>query len=507
MINTDMNRAAAGTYPDDVEEWAALAVLPEDAKNDEMPELTHGLLFGDGRACDDAAADIDGEAEGPAANRIYAVPPGGLGRPVEKKGQHYRDAAAALIDAMRAEAGGRSPAATPDMRALLPVLNREILRHAQGLTAEAVLEELLAMAAGEDERSAESDEDAAPGPNRVRRLEKMFEKAVSRAGRRIARRQRRVADAAARGNTAEADLAMKKLLEARSPAFLSRPPHDWSSRHDGDLLDGRLYRALGIVRWARSLSPERAQRIGLLCATLADEAGLTGREASEASLAFAQARPMIVLSSVTTLTTKLVRDLWALEPRVAVVVTGTAAQRLKGANPFAAFRIPLIADPKGWLSAFLAVETSPALVERVSGGIRITAPTGLADLTKRPDGPVPQWLLTMGEIGMLSRWTNEPGRDVMPIPKRIREKLAFFRTLAAMFETPAQTPLVPAEVRGIDREARKRFLENRDELRRIVNRQIVRLENIIRDNARRDREEGRTAQSRPKAARSVGEKA
>lgn len=276
---------------------------------------------------------------------------------------------------------------------------------------------------------------------------------------------------------------MEAVLTERRPAGLSgRGLHPWAARFEGELVPKAVWRALGLVRWARSLSPERAERITILIDELFEKAGIRAEDASAGTLAFAQGRPIVFIGDFSSLSVKLVRDLWAAEPRVAVAAVGRAAEAFKSGNPLAAFRIPVIPDPQGLLAAMLAVEALPALSERITGGIRVTAPAGLPSLGLLPETPCPQWLLTLAELGMVSRWDG--AYDEVPAPKSLQAKAAFCRAFLRLLDVPGQTPAVPKALRGIDRAQRERYLKDREALRRILGKELQRVEKALAHRAK-----------------------
>lgn len=455
----------------------------------EIGEVLELLLEGD-----EGVEGADG-AESPdaleATTLTGLVRPPRVGHPAEQKRQHFADAVRDLQQAM-AKRAPESRLRT-DAAALLPLLDAETAKSLFGLTAEAVLAELIRGAHRHDAKAVEETAgtawsavtagNVAPPDFYAARIREAAERAEAKLAKNV--RDLRKAP------TAEAfTQRLEAVLAERRPAGLSRRGlHPWAARFEGELVPKAVWRALGLVRWARSLSPERAERITILIDELFEKAGIRAEDASAGTLAFAQGRPIVFIGDFSSLSVKLVRDLWAAEPRVAVAAVGRAAEALKAGNPLAAFRIPVIPDPQGLLAAMLAVEALPALSERITGGIRVTAPAGLPSLGLLPETPCPQWLLTLAELGMVSRWDG--AYDEVPAPKSLQAKAAFCRAFLRLLDVPGQTPAVPKALRGIDRAQRERYLKDREALRRILGKELQRVEKALAHRAKARREEVR----------------
>lgn len=439
----------------------------------EIGEVLELLLEGDDR---DEGAEAPDALEGTTLTGL--VRPPRVGHPAEQKRQHFADAVRDLQQAM-AKRAPESRLRT-DAAALLPLLDAETAKSLFGLTAEAVLAELIRGAHRHDAEAEEGSAGNAGNPASPDFFAARIREAADRAEAKLAKRIRDLRKAP----TAEAfTQRLEAVLTERRPAGLSRQGlHPWAARFEGELVPKTVWRALGLVRWARSLSPERAERITILIDELFEKAGIRAEDASAGTLAFAQGRPIVFIGDFSSLSVKLVRDLWAAEPRVAVAAVGRAAEALKAGNPLAAFRIPVIPDPQGLLAAMLAVEALPALSERITGGIRVTAPAGLPSLGLLPETPCPQWLLTLTELGMVSRWDG--AYDEVPAPKSLQAKAAFCRAFLRLLDVPGQTPAVPKALRGIDRAQRERYLKDREALRRILGKELQRVEKALAHRAK-----------------------
>lgn len=439
----------------------------------EIGEVLELLLEGDDR---DEGAEAPDALEGTTLTGL--VRPPRVGHPAEQKRQHFADAVRDLQQAM-AKRAPESRLRT-DAAALLPLLDAETAKSLFGLTAEAVLAELIRGAHRHDAEAEEGSAGNVGNPASPDFFAARIREAADRAEAKLAKRIRDLRKAP----TAEAfTQRLEAVLTERRPAGLSRRGlHPWAARFEGELVPKTVWRALGLVRWARSLSPERAERITILIDELFEKAGIRAEDASAGTLAFAQGRPIVFIGDFSSLSVKLVRDLWAAEPRVAVAAVGRAAEALKAGNPLAAFRIPVIPDPQGLLAAMLAVEALPALSERITGGIRVTAPAGLPSLGLLPETPCPQWLLTLGELGMVSRWDGAYAE--VPAPKSLQAKAAFCRAFLRLLDVPGQTPAVPKALRGIDRAQRERYLKDREALRRILGKELQRVEKALAHRAK-----------------------
>lgn len=439
----------------------------------EIGEVLELLLEGDDR---DEGAEAPDALEGTTLTGL--VRPPRVGHPAEQKRQHFADAVRDLQQAM-AKRAPESRLRT-DAAALLPLLDAETAKSLFGLTAEAVLAELIRGAHRHDAEAEEGSAGNVGNPASPDFFAARIREAADRAEAKLAKRIRDLRKAP----TAEAfTQRLETVLTERRPAGLSRRGlHPWAARFEGELVPKTVWRALGLVRWARSLSPERAERITILIDELFEKAGIRAEDASAGTLAFAQGRPIVFIGDFSSLSVKLVRDIWAAEPRVAVAAVGRAAEALKAGNPLAAFRIPVIPDPQGLLAAMLAVEALPALSERITGGIRVTAPAGLPSLGLLPETPCPQWLLTLGELGMVSRWDGAYAE--VPAPKSLQAKAAFCRAFLRLLDVPGQTPAVPKALRGIDRAQRERYLKDREALRRILGKELQRVEKALAHRAK-----------------------
>ena len=149
---------------------------------------------------------------------------------------------------------------------------------------------------------------------------------------------------------------LEKMLDSRAAnELLHTGSIPWDAAEDGHFLGRSTAWRLGIVRWARQIAPERAERISdALCRSEVHHAGtIDGR------LCWEDGRPMLFVSEWTLLTVKLVHEAWLHDPRIVVVNTGKPL----GRNPFAPFRLAFLDDLHGHVSALFGVTHTPVLVE------------------------------------------------------------------------------------------------------------------------------------------------
>ncbi|MDO5531902.1 hypothetical protein [Sutterella sp.] len=247
----------------------------------------------------------------------------------------------------------------------------------------------------------------------------------------------------------------------------NRRPLPFDGVHDGHVIPRRTAWALGIVRWARSLSPDTGGSITAALRDLGSRQGYTGEELELVGAVWRERRPLLLVNGLNPYTVKLVHDLWLEDPQIAVVNVGTT---MKG-NPFAALRIPYIEDWNGFIPSLLATDWYPALIEPRLGGFTVTASTGLISPAalgrKRVSAlkAMPMWIRTMAEIGLVSRIDalivtfNGFGK----LPPGLR--LSFHRAYRLLLGIPAR-PL--PEATGDEREAleaaRRNLIKSRREL-------------------------------------------
>lgn len=168
---------------------------------------------------------------------------------------------------------------------------------------------------------------------------------------------------------------------------------------DGHLVPRDTRWALGLVTTASAVTLDRHRRLNAAFARAADAAGLAGDLRETAANVWQHGAPILVIDELTTLTRKLVEDLWSAAPRLAVLYLGP----LQKLNPFAWLGIPMIHDPKGEIAALLEARTAPTLIEPIVGGMRITMASGLPQLRVAKPAAAAPWVLTFAQTGVLRR--------------------------------------------------------------------------------------------------------
>lgn len=200
------------------------------------------------------------------------------------------------------------------------------------------------------------------------------------------------------GDAARQDL--ERMLDSRAAnELLHTGAIPWDAAEDGHFLGRSTAWRLGIVRWARQIAPERAERISdALCRSEVHHAGtLDGR------LCWEDGRPMLFISEWTLLSVKLVHEAWLHDPRIVVVNTGKPL----GKNPFAPFRLAFLDDLHGHVSALFGVTHTPVLVEPRFASVTYTAATGWLDLTKADALRVPSFYRTLAEAAFLAEVSKD----------------------------------------------------------------------------------------------------
>ena len=280
-------------------------------------------------------------------------------KPVEPRGQLYAEAA-------RAHAADRTGPGMEDEKALLALFLQGASVIKDDVTVEGMLEVLFARALLSSSASRSSGQTGLRETlDLVRSMDaKQVEKVLvdSAAIARLLRRERLLAAKALRKALREGDdafLSGKRIRELEMEADL--PPvvgevlerksaAPWDALHDGHLGSRRAAWALGIVRYARAVAPERGRRITAALSTLGESMGERGSDLSRIASLWTARRPLVVLPEINAYTIKLVHDLWLADPAIAAVDTGAP---VKG-NPFATLQIPFVEDQKGYLKAFLS---------------------------------------------------------------------------------------------------------------------------------------------------------
>lgn len=204
---------------------------------------------------------------------------------------------------------------------------------------------------------------------------------------------------ARRGEPAGSPLHQKEqaraVLESTALDFLHIPDLPWDAFQDGHLLGRDTAWRLGIVRWARQITPERATRISdaLARCDVFDAGTLDGR------LYWEDGRPLLFLRELTLLTVKLVHEAWLHDPRTTVVFRG----RPVGHNPFADFPVTYVEDAHGLVAGLLGIDADPMLVEPRFGSVTYTAGTGWMDLANIESMRVHPFYKTLAEAAFLAK--------------------------------------------------------------------------------------------------------
>lgn len=431
-------------------------------------------------------------------------------KPVEPRGQTYEAASRAHA----ADRRGADDALAEDEKRLLALLLQASPHAKDDVTVEGMLEVLIARAAlfnGERLHSETPDAARPTKPSKsalldfIRRMdagttEKVLEESADLA--RLLRRERMkraqiLKREAARNDAPSADPALSddfiraRETEADLPpvigSILERSASaPWDALHDGHLASRRAAWALGIVRYARAVAPERGRRITAAFAHLGEAMGERGAELSRIASVWTSRRPIVVLPEVNAYTVKLVHDLWLADPGIAAVNAGPNA---KG-NPFATLGIPFVEDQKGFTKAFLSLSQLPALVEPRLGGFTVTAATGLMRLTRLPKRSrfgkgfaLPAWMRTMAEIGLLNRHDNalKLGQRLSP-----RVRLKFFSLYRELIRVPIEGErFVEGPEAEAVRSGRAALLHAREELLLLIAREEEKAEREMASQAAR----------------------
>ena len=197
---------------------------------------------------------------------------------------------------------------------------------------------------------------------------------------------------------------------------------------------------------------------------------------------------ILFIDELTTLTRKLVFDIWREERRIAVVY---ASADRPVENPFASLRIPFLCDRRRQLTHAYGIRTIPTLAEPIVGGVRLTAATGFADLRHGEPVAVPAWLRTFAQMGAIRRWTAKSydKRFLTTLERRVsiaadsmtvKERRVFFENILLLIDHPVEEneAKLPVSARELDalKAARETFTNDIVRLRRLVNRALLSLE-------------------------------
>ena len=262
---------------------------------------------------------------------------------------------------------------------------------------------------------------------------------------------------------------------------------------DGHVVLKIVRSALGLVTHVLRIEGPIPDAIDDLLQEIATVNGLVDEDHACAANLRRNGAPILFIDELTTLTRKLVYDLWTAERRLAVILTASDQADRPLENPFATLRIPLLRDRNRQLMHAYAVRTIPTLVEPIVGGVRLTAATGFADLRGKLSVAVPPWVRTFAQMGAVRRWTARSydktfaesleavvrvTADRMPREERRR----FFENILELIDLPVEEPtaLIPVSNLELDRlrQSRKDYTEDIAKLRTLVSRKLVALGDI-----------------------------
>lgn len=266
---------------------------------------------------------------------------------------------------------------------------------------------------------------------------------------------------------------------------------------DGHIVPKAIRASLGLATHVLRMSGPIPDAIDGLLAEIALKNGLVEEDFERASRLRRNGAPILFIDELTTLTRKLVYDIWTEERRLAVVLT---AAEHPVENPFRTLRIPLLRDHNRQLAHAFAVRTIPTLAEPVVGGMRLTAATGFADLLAQKPVAVPAWMRTFAQMGALRRWCARSWdqtfaeklasvvtvtADRMPRQQRRR----FFENILALIDLPVEEPAALIPVSNLElerlRESRAEFTADLARLRTLVGTKLAKLDEADKKAARR----------------------
>ena len=288
-------------------------------------------------------------------------------KPIQIDGQCFKHAFHARLENRRLE-----PPGTEDTAFLARAVSawHEI---GPDVTSEAMLELLLARASLIDpETDAQLASAEALTPKRVWKLLHETEELAALRARQIKRQSMNTATVPSMNRWLRAELPPVSAEIFRRPA-----PTPWDAKNDGHIVRRSSAWALGIIRWARTLLRERSDRITRAIEACARTAGLQGPELREASLLWADRRPLLFISSFTIHAEKLLHDLWLTDPSIGFIcmdprVKENPAARLK----FLSYRIR-----RGSLLPASGLTDSPRSLNRASAALQPLRPPAFLVLT------------------------------------------------------------------------------------------------------------------------------
>lgn len=163
----------------------------------------------------------------------------------------------------------------------------------------------------------------------------------------------------------------------------------WDARHDGHLIHKKTARALGLVRWSRSLSPERSERIRLAF----ESSNLSSGNIWTNSTVF------FAVTELNEFTENLIASAWIFDHRIGAVIDSKCdASRLLDLG------INVFFDTKHHVRALLALPHQPTLISRQLGGVSYLSACGSIDLGCLKEKRIPEWLLLLSQLGVLHRF-------------------------------------------------------------------------------------------------------
>ena len=257
---------------------------------------------------------------------------------------------------------------------------------------------------------------------------------------------------------------------------------------DGHLVPKSVRLALGILTHVLRFAGPIPDRIDELLLEIAAENGLVDEALERGASIRRNGAPILFIDELTTLTRKLVFDIWREERRIAVVY---ASADRPVENPFASLRIPFLCDRRRQLTHAYGIRTIPTLAEPIVGGVRLTAATGFADLRHGDPVAVPAWLRTFAQMGAIRRWTAKSydKRFLTTLERRVsiaadsmtvKERRVFFENILLLIDHPVEEneAKLPVSARELDalKAARETFTNDIVRLRRLVNRALLSLE-------------------------------
>lgn len=343
-----------------------------------------------------------------------------------------------------------------------------------------MLELLLARASLIDpETDAQLASAEALTPKRVWKLLHETEELAALRARQIKRQSMNTATVPSMNRWLRAELPPVSAEIFRRPA-----PTPWDAKNDGHIVRRSSAWALGIIRWARTLLRERSDRITRAIEACARTAGLQGPELREASLLWADRRPLLFISSFTIHAEKLLHDLWLTDPSIGFICMDPRVKE----NPAARLKIPFVSDPAGLIAACFGLDRFPTVIEPRIGGFTATSATGIlgldqlpAEAMKKNGLAVPVWKRTLAEMAHLSRWNETEytqGIANLPAGKRLK----YLQTYRELIRVPICVPPKPENLGAAERilTVRQLFLRRREQLLILIGKEEEKAEAQLR---------------------------